>query len=155
MKTRFLFVICVKVVLLITFVLYMGCSDDEKDSITNTDTDNHTIVLINGGTNTTECTARQFTRVELNPVQDASSTISKSFVSNPNTTINIELKIPETDTYKITFFVAGIDSCIWWDSIALEVGGTTNATLSTNNMGFHDNSYVASIRSSGDNIPCD
>lgn len=155
MKARFFFNICVQVVLLITVVLYMGCGDDEKDSITNTDTDNHTIVLINGGTNTTECTARQFTRVELNPTQEPSSTISKSFVSNPMTTINIELKIPETGTYKITFFVADIDSSIWWDSIALAVNGTTNATLSTNNVGFYDNSYVASIRSSGDNIPCD
>ena len=73
----------------------------------------------------------------------------------PLTTINVKLEIPETGTYKITFFVADIDSCIWWDSIALEVDGTTNVILYTNNMGFHDNSYIAGIKSSGENIPCD
>ncbi len=43
---------------------------------------------------------------------------------------------------------------IWWDSIALPIGGTTEAVLYTNNTGFYDNSYVAGIRSSGNDIPC-
>ncbi len=141
-------------ILLVSIVFCAGCSGDDKDTIVDNDTDNHTIVLHNGGSNTVECTARQFTRIELIPTQGPASTISKAYVSNPNSTINIELTIPETGTYKISFFVADIDSCIWWDSIALEVDGTTNATLSTNNVGFYDNSYVASIRSSGNNIPC-
>ena len=154
MKTKNHSEFCVWIIPLLAAMFLAGCGDDNKDTITNNDTNNHTIVLVNNGTNTVECTARQFTRVELSPTQDPSSTISKSFVSNPNTTTNIELEIPETGTYKITFYVADIDSCIWWDSIAIEVDGTTNVILITNNMGFHDNSYIAGIRSSGDNIPC-
>ncbi|MCJ7569715.1 MAG: hypothetical protein MUO58_19585 [Anaerolineales bacterium] len=141
-------------ILLVSIVFCIGCSNDDKNTIVDNDTNNHTIVLQNGGSNTVECTARQFTRIELIPTQNPASTISKTFVSNPNSTIDIEMTIPETGTYKITFFVADIDSCIWWDSIALELYGTTNATLSTHNVGFNDNSYVASIRSSGNNIPC-
>ena len=146
--------ICMQISLLIAVAQYMGCSDD-KDSVTNSDTSNHTIVLINNGTNTTECAARQFTRVELKPADDPSTTITEYFVSNPNSTVNVTLEIPETGNYSITFYVASIDASIWWDSIALEVGGSTDAILFTNNTGFYDNSYVAGIRSSGDNIPCD
>jgi len=140
---------------LVVVLLCAGCGDEDGDTITNTEQSNHTIVLVNEGTNTVECVARQFTRLELIPSASTSTTITEIFVSNPNTTINIELDIPGSDTYRVSFFVAGIDSCIWWDSIALDTGGTTNAVLNTNNMGFYDNSYVAGIRSSGDNIPCD
>jgi len=140
-------------VALMAVSVLVGCSDDDAET-TGPSGNNHTFVLTNGGTNTTECVARQFTRIELVRTNDPSKTVEKSFVSNPNTTIDIELTIPETGTYKVTFYVAQIDSCIWWDSIALEAGGTTTAILSTNNTGFFDNSYVAGIRSSGNNIPC-
>ena len=155
MKSRHIPITLPLIALIIAAALCGGCGDDEKDTITNTDTSNHTIVLVNSGTNTVECVARQFVRLELVPASDPSSPITKTFVSNPNTTINVELTIPETGDYKMTFYVAGIDSCIWWNSIALEVNGSTDVTLNTNNMGFYDNSYVAGIRSSGDNIPCD
>jgi len=149
------FYICGVILVLIPVVACLSSCGDDEDSITNNETSNHTIVLVNGGTNTIECTARQFARVELAPIQNPSAIISKTFVSNPNTTIDIDLTIPQTDTYRISFHVADIDSSIWWDSIALEAGGSTNATLSTINMGFYPNSYVAGIRSSGNDIPCD
>jgi hypothetical protein len=155
MEARHFLTIFIQIALLIAVAFCMGCSDDKKDSVTNTDTGNHTIVLINDGTNTVECAARQFTRVELTPTDDPSTTITEYFVSTPNTTINITLAIPETGNYMITFYVADIDVSIWWDSIALEVGGSTEAILYANITGFYDNSYVAGIRSSGDNIPCD
>ena len=155
MKSRHIPITLPLIALIVTAALCAGCSDDEKDTITNTDTSNHTIALTNNGTNTVECVARQFVRLELVPASEPSSTITETFVSNPNSTIDVELTIPGTDDYKMTFYIAGIDSCIWWDSIALEVDGTTDVILCTNNMGFYDNSYVAGIRSSGDNIPCD
>ena len=130
-----------------------SCGDDDE-SIANVETSNHTIVLVNGGTNTDECTARQFVRVDIAPTGNPSAIISTTFVSNPNTTIDIDLTIPQTDSYRISFHVADIGSSIWWDSIALETGASTDATLSTINTGFFSNSYVASIRSSGNDIPC-
>ena len=148
------FSICGVILLLIPIIVCVSGCDDDKESITYNETSNHTIVLVNGGTNTIECAARQFVRVELAPTQNPSAIFSKTFVSNPNTTIDIDLTIPQTDTYRISFHVADTGSSIWWDSIALETGGSTNATLSTINTGFYSNSYVASIRSSGNDIPC-
>lgn len=140
-----------KMVWLLAFVMisvfsFSGCGTNESKT-------NHTIIINNAGSNTIECSARQFTLITVEPTDSSSSELKYTFVSNPNTTISVGIKIPKTGFYKLTFSLYEGGPSIWWDSIALQTGSTTDVVLSTNNVGFYDNSYVAGIRSSGNDIP--
>jgi len=82
----------------------------------------------------------------------SSAAISATFVSSAYTTIPVDITIPKTGTYKIQIYTIQGGQGIWWNSIAMAIGGTTTASFSANNMGYFDNSYVASIRSDGNDI---
>lgn len=116
-----------------------------------TDT-NHVITIENAGTNTVQCVARQFTRLTLTPSGGGTST-SYDFVCSPQTSVTVPVTLPQTGTYTLRI-ATQTGAAIWWDDLAMAVGGTTSVALSTNNVGFFDNSYAAGLRSTGNDIPC-
>jgi hypothetical protein len=135
---------------LLIVISLTGC---KKDTVSApVETDNHTISIINGGSNTSTVTPKQFTYMVVTPTDLSSSPLTYSFVSNPNTTVPVKINIPKTGFYKLQIYVAQGGQSIWWNSLALAVNGTTPVTLMTNNVGYADNSYAVGIRSSGNDI---
>lgn len=113
---------------------------------------NHTVTIQNGGTNTVECVARQFTRLTLTPT-GGGATADHEFVSSPGTTIDVPVALPATGTFALRIYTPAGHS-IWWDGLGMAVGGTTPVSLQTINTGFYPNSYAAGLRSTGNDIPC-
>lgn len=107
---------------------------------------NHTVTIANNGSNTTQLPSEQFTYMVITPTDHSSAAISASFVSSPETTISVDITIPKTTTYRVEIFTVQGGSSLSWSSIAMAVGGTTSCTISRNNMGYHDNTYMAGIQ---------
>lgn len=126
------------------WLLACGSASDTPDS-------NHTVTITNGGTNTVQCTGRQFTMLRVTPSGGVAA--QYDFVSSPSTTLAVGIHLPAAGTYELRLFTAGGQS-IFWTDLAMAVGGTTPVSLSTNNAGFYDNSYAAGLHSSGNDISC-
>ena len=127
-----------------------GCDGDS-----GSDADyNHTFQIHNGGVND-DCIPRQFVRVVVSPTDtdDSSTTISQDFVSSAGDNTDVRITIPGTGIYKILFYTVE-DYIIWWDSIALDVGGTTGVDLH-GEAGSYGYSFIEEIAPDGCYIPCD
>lgn len=137
------------VVLAVTLCLSLACGSggDEPQS-----TANHTLTIQNSGTNTVQCVARQFSRLTITP-SSGGTAVEYAFVSSPTTSVDIPVTLPQTGTFDLRVYTPA-GSSIWWNGLAMAAGGTTPVSLSTNNMGFYDNSYAAGLRSTGNDIPC-
>ncbi|HET8733881.1 MAG TPA: hypothetical protein VFM45_08925 [Anaeromyxobacteraceae bacterium] len=113
---------------------------------------NHVVTIQNDGTNTVQCVARQFTRLTLTPSAGGAAR-AYDFVCSPYASVEVHVTLPETGTYRLRLETPA-GAGIWWDGLAMAVGGTTTVAVSTNNVGFYDNSYAAGLRSTGNDIPC-
>lgn len=113
---------------------------------------NHTVNIQNFGSNTSTCTARQFTRLRLTP-SGGGAAAQYDFVISPNTGLAVQVQLPQSGLYELMVFTSGGQS-IFWTDLAMAVGGLTQVSLSTNNVGFFDNSYAAGLHSSGNDITC-
>jgi hypothetical protein len=105
-------------VLAIAAVLLSGCNESTSPG-TGAPAEVHTINV----NNLTIYAAKQLVRLELTPAAGG-ETIVKTFVCNYGTELPVAMAIPAAGSYRIEVFSADSQS-MWWDSVALDLPGTT------------------------------
>lgn len=127
----------------------VGCGQEDGE----TPTPNHRITLHNITGNVESTCAKQLTFLRVTPVSDGPP-IEVLFVSNPNSSMDLDITIPGMGYYSVEVFEAEGGQSIRWHSMALALGGTTTIFVQGINTGYLPNSACNGIGADESSLVC-